>query len=71
MNNLEFDTPFGDERKHVRLSKPSGGEDAYHIYIDGFYRGRLFDRNGIWVHLEGRLTDSEVQILGALVDKEG
>jgi len=72
MPEIEFDAPFGDERKHVWITLPDGaGANIYQIYLDNFYQGRLTKQNGQWIHWEGNLTTDDIQILGEMIDEAG
>lgn len=63
---------YGDQRKELVISQPSGAGNDFHIFIDKYYEGSIVKLKGDWVgHLipKSRLTADDVQILGEMIDK--
>jgi hypothetical protein len=62
--SIEFDAPFGDKTRHIKLS--ANGTGGYQILIDKYYHGEIVKVNGEWkAHLNGKsfLTGDEITIL--------
>jgi hypothetical protein len=71
MDSIEFDAPFGDKTRHVKLSSNSGG-DGYQILIDNYYHGVIRKVNGQWrAHLNDKseLTGDDIAALIETIEK--
>lgn len=53
-STMKKDVTFIDtEGRTINLSKPMGGPDAWHIYVNRYYNGLLVFKNGQWGIMSG------------------
>ena len=69
MNSIEFDAPFGDKPRHIKLSSDNTG--GYQILIDNYYHGKIIKVNGEWrAHLNDKSDLTGDNIIDT-VEKQG
>ena len=72
MMKIEFETPFGDETKKIKLVSNDYGGGGYQILINNYYDGEIFWRDGTWqAHLSPKtiLTGDDITILGEIIER--
>jgi hypothetical protein len=72
MNPIEFDAPFGDKSRHIKLSSNSSGGGGYQILIDKYYHGEIVKVNDEWkarLNDKSFLTGDDITILGEIIEK--
>lgn len=76
MKDFKFIACFGDTDKEVRIldvSGTSGGSGGYHVYIDKYFCGQMFNREGKWVlfgNSASEFTQEDVEVIGERIEKE-
>lgn len=63
----------GDADKQVRLLANDKGAGGYQIYVDKYYEGDIFYKDGTWqAHLNQRsiLTGDDITILGEFIERD-
>lgn len=73
MKQITLMAAYGDERKKVIISQPTGASGAYHINIDRYHHGQMFKRNGEWVGYFAATSElqwADVLVIGEIIDNE-
>lgn len=69
MKDIVFEAPFGEERKTVKLSQPTGaGGDSFTVMVDNYCFGRVYKRNGEWAGDGQGLYTEDYAILGERIE---
>jgi hypothetical protein len=58
---------------HLKVLYPRSGGDAYHIFIDNDYAGKVARLNGRWVgelNYDSYITADDVQQLGKIIEEK-
>ena len=72
MKYFEFIASYGNEKKVVKITQPTGGGDCYQILIQNYFQGVITKLKNEWVpHLNSRseLTGDDVFILTEVIEK--
>ncbi|MFX1704612.1 hypothetical protein PV783_11695 [Chitinophaga sp. CC14] len=69
MKDIVFYAAYGDEKKKVVLSEPSGAGGQIFLTIDNFHRGTFTEMRGEWRHYSNKseLTIDDIQILVEMI----
>ena len=73
MHTVHKKIKYEGKLQNFKLSAPLGGAMEYHVYIENFYQGSMFLRNGVWVGFMNdkcKLTEEQIAKLSVIIEQD-
>ena len=73
MKSIEFIASFGDEKKKIKISQPTGSGEQFFLYINDYYQGMINKVNNEWyAHLNkpAELTGDDLSVIYSLIEDQ-
>lgn len=69
--DIEFEAPFGNEIRKIKLTSNDYGGNYWQIYINKYYHGQMYYRDGMWrawLNEMSELTTDDITVAGERID---